>query len=138
MSFNCLPNCGKCCGIVPIPKSTYEKHKDKLPIDHVLMLAPKDRRSSEEAVFVVAKGTVQCAFLDPMKRCSIYEDRPWVCREFGVGAFAWTDPRMACPFLRPDGEKRTRQEMRRLDAEVAKITGKFMERLHERARELEA
>lgn len=63
-----------CCGIVPIPRETFEKHVGDIQRPY--------------HVFPFLQGTVTvtdiekpvCAFLTQDFRCAIYEDRPEICR----------------------------------------------------------
>lgn len=104
MSFNCLPNCGECCGVVPIPFETWEKHKHKVKrvIDDYNLL------TTNEVLPVTTDN--KCPFIDNYM-CMIYEDRPEVCRLFG------TD-KMPCPYLKPNGNARSaaskKQVMRKI------------------------
>ena len=96
MTFPCRPNCGACCGVVPIPAAVVSKNRDKfqrLVISEELI---------DGDIFLFTNG--YCAFLDENKRCVIYEDRPEVCRFFG------TSRKLPCEFIKPDGTKRTKRE----------------------------
>jgi Fe-S-cluster containining protein len=71
-SFSCLPGCHRCCG--PVPFSKIEREA----IEH------KKRGSTEG---------LACAY-ECEEGCSIYEDRPIICRLFGV----ISDPLMQCSY----------------------------------------
>lgn len=72
-AFPCLPGCHDCCG--PVAASTWEVAQ--LPV-----VDPATR--SERA------ARLACAHLGPAG-CTVYEDRPLLCRQFGTVA------KMACP-----------------------------------------
>lgn len=99
MSFNCalvVPKLckGDCCGIVPIPKQTWVKHRGKIqrPVLGVIKFAG-------DTVIPETKDAV-CPFLDSNYQCVIYNERPEVCAKFGDG----THPCLCCPFLTPEGK----------------------------------
>ncbi|MGX1019183.1 Fe-S-cluster containining protein [Pseudomonas sp. Y3 TE3536] len=72
-SFECEPGCHDCCG--PVTTSTEE-------------MARLPRKT--EAEQAAALEHLDCVHLGP-KGCTVYEERPMICRLFG------TTPRMACP-----------------------------------------
>lgn len=45
----------------------------------------------------------QCVFLNNEKRCIIYDDRPRICRDFGIR-------KVMCPYIKPDGTARSEKE----------------------------
>lgn len=78
-----------CCGIVPIPRETFEKHVGDVQGPYNVINA------IDGQVVVMAAGKPVCAFLTPEFRCAIYEDRPEICRRFGNG----DHPLLKCRFL---------------------------------------
>lgn len=70
--FECAPACGKCCGPVFFSKEERQAVglKENFP------------RNPE---------TGMCRFLGADRECTIYEQRPLICRQFG------THGRMSCP-----------------------------------------
>ena len=95
MTFECKNNCGNCCGVVPIPKEVYEKNKDKITKKII------DIKQIRDNIYVITKDMF-CIFLDKKKRCMIYEERPDVCKIYGI------DMRLPCPYFKFDGTKRDR------------------------------
>lgn len=79
-----------CCGIVPIPEKTVEKHLGDIQGPYEILPFQVEGR-----VVVLKKGEPVCGFLTPDFRCAIYADRPDVCRMFGKGPH----PLMKCNFL---------------------------------------
>jgi Fe-S-cluster containining protein len=119
MSFECLKNCGRCCGPVQISKEIFEKNKDKATsIEYKL---------DDGKTVMAVRADGKCAFLTEEMKCAIYEERPQVCKDFG------SNPRghllLCCPFIREDGTKRNRPERRKAMRILDKKTDKVMERL---------
>jgi len=74
----CLPNCGKCCSCIPIPKETFEKYKDKIQSKVI-----KLNDLHGENVFPITEDMF-CVFLNrKSKMCEIYENRPALCWGYG-------------------------------------------------------
>jgi len=69
-----------CCGVIPIEKEIYNKHKNKLWYK-VFLLLPGFKK--EYYTITTFKGT--CPFLNKKYDCMIYEDRPPVCRLYASG-----------------------------------------------------
>ena len=66
-----------CCGCIPIPLDLYYENEDKAQGEVV------DFVTSGDDVCVVTKDLL-CVFLNRATRsCSIYEQRPQVCRDYG-------------------------------------------------------
>jgi hypothetical protein len=118
MKFDCKkmhPKCkAECCGIVPIPKETFEKHKDKIK-DISLAIIDLD----DHVVFET--NNHYCPFLSDDLQCKIYEDRPPICRKFGDESH----PLMCCPVLDKNGKERTDKERKK----VTKSAEKFINKL---------
>jgi Fe-S-cluster containining protein len=72
-SFTCKPGCSDCCGVVPLAKPEWQAIK----------LAPRADHGS---------NCMTCDYLIDNK-CSVYADRPFLCRLFG----ATTSAKMRCP-----------------------------------------
>lgn len=85
-SFTCKPNCGRCCGIVPWSDEEFARVKDRLPPGtHIERIG--------EANIPITVGSVKCPFLSQEKTCTVYDDRPFMCRIFGVSRH----PILVCP-----------------------------------------
>ena len=117
MAFTCIPQCGRCCGTVPLPVEVYERNKSKV------VNPPIKGLSDDFGNVHLATKNGFCVFLDEDKKCVIYEDRPEVCKEYGL-----TDD-MPCPYVRPDGTVRCRQERRRVMRENTKRVRKQLREL---------
>lgn len=69
-AFECIPGCTDCCGPVPFARSEWDRIEDK------------------------KKPTgLSCPYAVKGQGCSIYKDRPFMCRLFG----ATSDPQLTCP-----------------------------------------
>lgn len=105
---NCLMKCkADCCSVVPIPARLLDTHEVIRPI---LKLFPASDVMGEPYVVPLTKDG-KCPFLGWDNKCSIYEDRPPICRKFGDE----TSPFMTCTFQAADGRIRSRQERRHLE-----------------------
>ena len=73
-SMQCKSGCSDCCGIAPIIKEEAEKlgvNGSLLPFDE----------------------NMRCKYIGENGGCTIYEDRPFICRLFGTTL----DPALICP-----------------------------------------
>lgn len=86
-AIQCL-GCGDCCGVVPFPAGFIKEHTAQIQISEF---------NIEDTLFkgveIPVTEDLMCIFLTPEKRCSIYYERPEVCRLYG------TIPRLKCPKL---------------------------------------
>ena len=60
--MNCQPNCGKCCGLIPLPKETFEKHQRKVQVKII-----KLNELSLNKVLAVTND-LSCVFLNRRKK----------------------------------------------------------------------
>lgn len=129
----CLPRCkADCCrGPIPMPRALLEKHKPVRPLlrvddiggGMVIALAVDETQSTAnpKPLYVEDQGSGQlvfgcCPFLGFDNRCTVYEDRPDVCREFGSESSIF----MTCSYQASDGRVRARPERRRIEADQTK------------------
>lgn len=83
-SFTCIKGCGDCCGLVPWSQEEWAKVADRAPGGVTL------RRMNNQVV--PQRGTSDhCPFFD--HGCTVYDDRPFMCRLFGTAR----DWRLTCP-----------------------------------------
>jgi len=107
----CLSRCkADCChGPIPIPAETLQKHKTIRPILH-----QEDVGGGYVAVVSTYQDGTQiklvCPFLGLDNRCSIYDDRPFVCKDFGTEIV----PFMQCSWQDKVGNVRSRSARRRI------------------------
>ena len=98
-----VPDCGKCCGTVPFHKDRYARIRHRATVPHT---------PATDREWVIAVGDdARCAFLDRQtKQCAVHDDKPDICRSFGLSEH----PLLACPFVFPDGRRRGRAAQRRV------------------------
>lgn len=75
-SFACKPGCTACCGPVPFMGEEWDKVVARLPPD-------AEVQGAKAGYLPTAPGTKHCAFRTATG-CSIYDDRPFMCRLFGT------------------------------------------------------
>lgn len=98
-----------CCGIVPLPKKYIGKFVKKQQVNFYEVVSIDDKT----AVFLT-KDTY-CIYLNRQtKQCTIYKDRPEVCRKFGDE----THLMLSCQFQKADGSKRKFLDRVELNAKV--------------------
>ncbi len=97
--FKCKPGCkAECCGCVPIPKSVIKKNKNKIHRKYEKVELDRD-------LILPLTVTHQCVFLDKQFHCSIYKERPFICKIYG------TIKELQCPYVNLDGKERTELEI---------------------------
>jgi hypothetical protein len=96
--FECKPGCSDCCGPVPMARPEWQK----------VRLAK--RQSGQDCM--------SCEFLID-NRCSVYADRPFLCRLFG----ATKDAAIACPHGCGPANPLTTSQALHLKAQYQKIVG---------------
>ncbi len=97
-----------CCGYVPIGNPIIAKH----PIGKPYRKVPF--HIVDDMTMVVGLDDM-CAYLEN-GTCSIYEDRPDVCRKFGDESANG----LVCPYQDKNGRIRSRQERRAIDRGIQK------------------
>lgn len=98
-----------CCKTIPLPSEIFEKHK---PVREILILV---KRGDGMSTPTTKDG--YCPFLGEDMKCSIYEDRPWLCKLYGKGGHLFLE----CPWQAPDGRIRERGERRHIEHKVEKL-----------------
>jgi len=102
-TFPCREGCGECCDPVLMKEEELERLKEKAVRDFVILRFDTPWGDMVLPVSLDANFDKLCVFLTDEKRCSIYEDRPRICRDFGVR-------KAMCPYIRPDGTLRSEEE----------------------------
>jgi Fe-S-cluster containining protein len=112
--FKCKEGCkAECCGMIPIPKKTYKKHKKKIPVKNVIRI-----EKYNENILIYTNNAL-CIFL-LNNRCSIYSDRPTVCKVYGI------EPRLPCPYVKSDGTERSISEINKIKDEIVAMTTMYL------------
>lgn len=81
-----------CCGPVPIPEGYLEIFKDRIREDSTII----DSGIPNHKI-VIDPDTLRCGFMNKDLRCSIYDNRPDICRMFGDTRE--THPMLKCHYL---------------------------------------
>lgn len=90
----------KCCGIVPIKITLWQKKQHCIQREVVEI---HTAISHEGRVVIPVTEDMYCPFLKKDLSCSIYEDRPEVCRKFGDESHEL----LQCPMQDKEGKERT-------------------------------
>jgi len=78
MKYECKICKGQCCYFVPINKEEYLQFKK-------LGLKKSEVEKAGHGIFIMQKDeTGVCPFLEVKKLCSIYDNRPAICRMVGT------------------------------------------------------
>jgi len=101
VTFKCLENCASCCFVAPIDKEIWDKHQEDI-IGTMKTLIPYGKY----VVPITTNGI--CPFLKNDKKCNIYEDRPKICRDYGL------IKEMPCIFLDKNGKLRDKNAQRHI------------------------
>lgn len=87
---------GNCCSLPVFDIKIFEKHQQ---IAQEITKVTSFKNSSE---VVINTSDNMCAFLDRKDyHCLIYEDRPEVCKNYGI------IETLPCPFIKPNGNPRS-------------------------------
>lgn len=96
MNWKCRERCGECCGPVPIPLKTFLTNGDKHQRECTGTI---EWNAGRDIVPETNDGL--CLFLTEEKTCAIYDERPEICRRYGI------DPRIPCPYVKQNGNPRS-------------------------------
>lgn len=122
---NCLAKCRADCCHEPVPMDPafVASHTPIRPIEYVL----ETGMAGTVAPIAIDErnGMGVCPFLGMDDKCSVYNDRPEVCRKFGTEI----DLFMVCSFQSKDGRIRGRSERRWIEKVMFQQRDKALERL---------
>jgi Fe-S-cluster containining protein len=115
--WKCTDGCrAECCGIVPIPKELAKKHEKMAQVKAVEIMPFSDND------IVPMTEDAFCIFLDrDTKKCVIYEERPDVCRKYGL------IEDLQCQYVDTRGKIRTPAKQRRTLRQINREVGKTIE-----------
>ena len=95
---------GDCCGLFPMNKELVNRNKHKFQVNPSKIIENGNR-------IVILTEDLFCVFLNrETKTCMIYEERPNVCKLYGVSK----DKRLQCPYFKPSGAKRSKASMKKV------------------------
>lgn len=82
--FEC-DGCGACCRTFPIFASGADARREPRILDEARPLAEHLRSPGWDYRLFPLPFLDACCFLDAADRCTVYDTRPEVCREFAAG-----------------------------------------------------
>lgn len=104
--FQCIKGCkADCCGVIPIPKKTYKRHRQDIQ-----RKVEKKFDLDKDVLLLTDDGF--CGFLDSIGRCVIYNERPLVCKLYGI------EQNLPCPYVRSDGIPRQKDEVKMIQDKI--------------------
>jgi len=101
--FECKPSCGECCKErITVHKAEWEEVlkplAEELFDNREVMLIYSSTPSEQNLLQMFDPQRGCCPFLgDDMVTCSIYDSRPFVCRQYGQHWGMWCGEGVACP-----------------------------------------
>lgn len=108
--FKCKEGCGECCGNVPLMTEMWNRCKHRIQRKIVEVIG-------NEVWVVPMTEDGLCCFLNKDKECAVYEDRPDVCRKYGIDK-----EKLPCPYFKPNGnpwsEAKAKQIRKKIDRDV--------------------
>ncbi len=115
--FECIKNCGECCGLVPFQEDTILNNIDKIqvkPTETVNIDAEKQYDGSiQKDIMYPMTDDGLCIFLRRKDmKCMIYNDRPDVCKKYG------TIQELPCPYINYNGNKRSPAKVKRIQRQI--------------------
>lgn len=116
MGIDCskCPTRGACCCSFELDRKIVAKNLNKFQVTPLRVIEEKDKLR-------LITGDNRCVFLNrKTNACMIYEDRPDICKDYGI------HPNLPCPYFKSNGRERT-------DADKKKHMRKIMQnvRRHE-------
>ena len=94
MTFQCIEGCAFCCSPIPFKREILIKNREKQirPVTKIFQMMNGD--------ILAYTKEMKCIFLTENNKCNIYEDRPEICRTFGL------NNKQSCPYLNTLGNRR--------------------------------
>lgn len=104
--FQCKENCGECCedGMI-FNRDFFYANEGKAKRKIMVVLELKDNN-----VYPATFDRI-CPFRGDDCKCAIYDDRPELCKNFGV------TEHLSCPYIDKDGNPRTQEEADKIHLE---------------------
>jgi len=108
---------GSCCGIFPMDKDFANKHKTNFQI------VPEKVIEQKDLISFLTKD-LACVFMNrETKLCSIYEDRPNICRDYGMSGH----PDLQCPYFKKSGNPRSEASRKKIERHFDKLYKKLID-----------
>lgn len=109
MHHKCKAEC--CRGAIDFSKEFWERNQ------HKVITKPIDILEFPNGQYIIPKTeSGYCSFLREDYQCNIYEERPDMCKNYGDESVL----NMSCPYIKKNGEERSRQHRRAIQREVGK------------------
>jgi len=110
------PDRGCCCGVFMMSKELVNKHRDKFQVKQFQVLEDKDS-------ITIVTDDLGCIFLNrKTRRCEIYEDRPEICRLYGMSK----DKKLQCAYFKPSGNPRSEASKKQVLKYIDKMNKEVM------------
>ena len=106
--------CGDCCLNIPIDKDLVDGMREKF--QRAVIKEHTSREIKGVTYLTVTTADNKCVFLDNNNKCVIYQNRPWICRDFGR-----RPGDLECIRVTPSGRLRTPSESERVKEKVKKL-----------------
>lgn len=107
-------NCGDCCVNTPIERDLVDRMREKFQRTVIKEHISREIKGVTYLTIVTADN--MCVFLDKENKCVIYQNRPWICRDFGR-----RPGYLECIRVTPSGRIRTLAESERVKEKVKKL-----------------
>jgi Fe-S-cluster containining protein len=117
VNLPCLKCKGRCCTEPAFTPDEFSAVVSKLPANSSVRMAEQVYNYDGTAgkVFILSSANGKCPFL-VHGRCSIYEQRPKVCVDYGIV------PELPCEFLFPKlAEKKMKERIKKAKRETKKL-----------------
>lgn len=110
-----------CCGLIGFPVTFLESHKS-------LFRENGEMKEVGDGTAIVVTPDLICVFYDrETGKCSIYEERPKVCSDYGM------IEQLPCIYFKPSGNRRSagseKQTRKRVNRFIDKVMKKYGEKL---------
>lgn len=123
MVFQCLHNCSECCALQIFEVDIFERNKERA----VYTEAKLGKNDEGEILYITYTEDGMCPFLDhKTNKCRIYDDRPKVCRDYGLV------PELLCPYVKPNGSLRTPAGIKHTQRIINREVDEKMKRIKEK------
>lgn len=115
--------CGYCCTVIPIDRHLIEKNRDKFQ----RIVKEEIITKMNPNMILICTIDSKCVFLTEDNLCSIYDERPQICRDYGLSGGP-----MECPKVAPSGRIRGTDEIKRVKKRLVKSNLNIFENFSKR------
>jgi len=100
-TFECIKGCFDCCHFPPLSVTWWNANKHRI-VREVVMKSPE-----LDGMIIVCADNAVCPFLGQDARCTVYADRPPICKTYGLVKT------LPCIYLNEDGTPRNEKQEHR-------------------------